>query len=62
MDDWITTEEAAKLSGFNLQHVRRLAREGKIVARKWGKDWMIGKSSLLNYIYEKGHGPQRKRS
>ena len=27
---WLTTQEAATLSGYDIQHVRRLAREGKI--------------------------------
>ena len=31
---WLTTQEAATLSGYDIQHVRRLAREGKIGAVK----------------------------
>ncbi len=62
MDDWISTAEASHLSDYNNQHVRRLARNQEIIARKWGKDWMISKSSLLAYLKKKGHGPQRKRS
>ena len=27
---WLTTQEAATLSGYDIQHVRYLAREGKI--------------------------------
>jgi excisionase family DNA binding protein len=38
---WLTTQEAATLSGYDIQHVRRLAREGKIGAVKRGRDWWI---------------------
>jgi len=31
---WLTTQEAATLSGYDIQHVRHLAREGKIGAVK----------------------------
>ena len=42
--DWITTAEAAQLSGYNEQHIRRLARANKIVAEKKGV-----MTDLLNY-------------
>jgi len=35
---WLTTQEAAALSGYDIQHVRRLARQGKIGAVKRGQD------------------------
>jgi excisionase family DNA binding protein len=38
---WLTTQEAATLSGYDIQHVRRLAREGKIDAVKRGRDWAV---------------------
>ena len=38
---WMTTEEAAQLSGYDIQYVRRLARRGKIGAVKKGRDWWI---------------------
>jgi len=49
MADWVTTEEAVRLSGYIIEYIRSLARSGKVKARKWGRDWQIGKSSLLAY-------------
>jgi len=46
---WLTTLDAARLTGYNLEYVRRLVRTKKITARKWGRDWMISKASLLRY-------------
>jgi excisionase family DNA binding protein len=37
LPDWITTQEAANLSGFHPEYVRRLARQGKIGAEKKGR-------------------------
>ena len=41
LPEWITTEEAAELSGYHPEYVRRLARRGKIGAEKKGRDWWI---------------------
>ena len=58
-DEWITTTEAAKISGYHIEHVRRLLREGQINARKWGKEWMVDKNSLREYLEkEKKTGPK----
>ncbi len=35
----MTTQEAAEYSGYDMQHVRRLARQGNIGAVKKGRDW-----------------------
>ena len=35
------TREAAKKLGPSLDHVNLLAREGKIEAKKVGRDWVI---------------------
>ena len=49
-DDWITTTEAARISQYSIVHVRRLAKTGDIVAQKWGRDWMIDRKSLSDYL------------
>ncbi len=49
-EDWITTETAVKLSGYNPLHIRRLAQQGKIKGRKFGPVWQISQKSLLNYL------------
>lgn len=48
--EWITTQEAAKLSGYHPEHLRRLIRQEKIDAQKFGIVWQIDKQSLLDYL------------
>ena len=50
MVDWITTAEASKVSGYHLNHVRRLLRAGEVIGRKWGAAWMVSRESLLKYM------------
>jgi len=47
---WITTQEAAEYSGYDIEHVRRLARQGKIGAVKKGRDWWIDVEQFRAYI------------
>jgi excisionase family DNA binding protein len=66
-DDWITTEDAASISGYHVDHVRRLIREGKVSARKWMRDWQVSRASLLDYISRmeeqgKKRGPRHDRT
>lgn len=49
-DDWITTSDAASLSGFHPEHIRELVREKKIKAQKWSRDWQISRASLIRYL------------
>ena len=48
--DWLTVREAAKLSGYNPEHITRLIREGKIKARKISIVWVVDRKSLLAYL------------
>ena len=51
MPEWITTEEAAELGGYHPEHVRRLARQGKIGAEKRaGHDWWIDRDKFRVYL------------
>ena len=65
-DDWITTTEASKLSGYHPDHIRRLIREGRINAQKFGFVWQVSKSSVLEYLSYQGNigkrrGPKGKK-
>lgn len=55
-DDWITTREAVKLSGYHPVHLRMLIRNGRIKGRKYFVVWQVSRSSLLTYL-----GEQEKR-
>ena len=38
-EKWLTVNEAAELSGYHPEHIRRLIREGKIEAKKFSIVW-----------------------
>ena len=65
-EGWITTEEAAKLTGYVPAYLRRLAGQGQVEARKVGRDWLINRESLLDYKAQMDdlgpakHNPWRK--
>jgi excisionase family DNA binding protein len=49
--EWISVKEASELSGYDVQHVQRLLRQGKVHAeKKGGHDWWIDKASMQAYI------------
>ena len=49
--EWISVKEASELSGFDIQYVRLLTRQGKVSAeKKSGREWWIDKHSLQSYI------------
>jgi excisionase family DNA binding protein len=50
MPEWITTVEAAQVSGYDVQYVRELARAGRIGAEKKGRDWWIDRDKLKEYL------------
>lgn len=45
----LTIQEAARLSGYHPEHIRRLVRQGKIEAKKFSIVWMVDRESLLEY-------------
>ena len=47
---WMTTQEAAEHSGYDVEPVRRLARQGKICAVKKGRDWWIDVEQFTAYL------------
>ena len=56
---WMTTQEAAEYSGYDVQYVRRLARQSKIGAVKKGRDWGIDVeqfTAYLNMMLDSGDG------
>lgn len=49
-EDWITTAEAVTLSGYHIVTVYKLLSSGKVKGQKWGRSWMVSRSSLLAHI------------
>lgn len=58
--EWLTVQEAAKLSGYNPEHIRRLVRESRVEAQKFSIVWMVNRESLLTYL-EKARAKGEKR-
>ena len=50
-DDWITSKEAAEISGYHLTHISWLIRKEHIKARKFGNVWQVDRRSLFAYCH-----------
>lgn len=50
MEDWLTTYEAARISKYELDYIRKLIRAKKITGRKWGQSWQVNRSSLMEFM------------
>ncbi len=50
MPEWITTKQAAELTGYTSDHIRRLIVGGKINGQRWGRDWQVDRKSLMAYV------------
>jgi excisionase family DNA binding protein len=50
--EWITTAEAAELTGYNLEYIRQMIRRGVIEAQKKGRDWWVDRASIEAYADE----------
>jgi excisionase family DNA binding protein len=49
-DDWITTTEAAEISGYHVEYIRKILQTRKVKGQKWGREWQVSRSSLLAHI------------
>lgn len=49
-DEWLTVNEAVKISGYHPEHITRLIRQGKIEAKKFSIVWQVNRNSLMAYI------------
>lgn len=48
--EFITANEAAQYLGYEVQHVRRLLRQGKLDGEKVGRDWIVRRESIARYV------------
>lgn len=60
LDEWLSVSEAAKLSGYHPEYIRRLIRDGEIEARKFSIVWQVRTQSLLDYL-ENAQSKEDKR-
>ena len=60
-DEWITTLQAAKLSGYHPEYLRELIRTKKIYGRKFGVVWQINKQSFIAYLSASKESTDKRR-
>lgn len=58
---WITTIEAAELSGYHPERIRELIRESKIAASKKGNAWWVDSNSLNAYLRAAAKSKDKRR-
>ncbi len=46
----LSLKDAAELTPYSPDYLNLLARKGKLRARKIGRDWLITKSDLFDYL------------
>lgn len=49
-EEWITTNEAAEISGYHPEYIRKLLQAEKINGRKFGPTWQVDKHEFLAYL------------
>lgn len=47
--EWITTSEAAELTGYTSGYFRKAISRGLICGKKRGRDWFLNKAEVLAY-------------
>jgi hypothetical protein len=60
MEDWLTTYEAVRISGYELDYIRKLVRAKIIVGRKWGQSWQVSRESLLEFMKNREQQGQKR--
>jgi excisionase family DNA binding protein len=50
--EWITTAEAAELTGYASAYFRQLIKRGRLQAKKRGRDWFLKRAEVLAYAEE----------
>ncbi len=49
-DDWLTVKQAVDLSGYHIERIRELVREGRVNGRKIVTVWLVSEKSLRAYL------------
>jgi len=56
----ISVKAAAFCSGYNVQYLRRLLRDGKLTGMKLGQTWLIDKRTLEAYLENANHTKDKR--
>jgi excisionase family DNA binding protein len=49
---WVTTTEAAELTGYTADYFRKAIKRGLLHGRKRGRDWFLSKDEVVAYAEE----------
>jgi len=49
LSDWITTTEAAELTGYASAYMRQLILRGRLPGKKIGRDWLLLRKDVLTH-------------
>lgn len=58
MDDVMTTKEAAEILGLAPESVARLVRVGTLKGERFGRAWMVYRSSVDAYLEQNADKPK----
>jgi excisionase family DNA binding protein len=62
LDELISLDEAAKLSGLTADHLRRLVRQGDLWGKKIGRNWVTAEQAVREYLArDRRPGPKRSK-
>ena len=48
-ENYLTSAEVAELLGYHVEHVRSMARAGKLGALQFGRQWVFPKGEVVKY-------------
>lgn len=57
LDDYILVKEAAAITGYHAEYIRRLLRKGTLEGRRVGWSWFIRRESLRTWLQEESKNP-----
>ena len=60
VNNHISAKDAAEISGYSLQYLRRLLRYGKLEGLKIGQVWLIEKTALEEYLEKSVQATDRR--
>ena len=59
INNFISVKSAAYFSGYSLQYLRRMLRNGRLIGIKIGQVWLIDKRSLDAHLQFQQQGDRR---
>jgi excisionase family DNA binding protein len=49
IQEFVTTQEAAKILDYHVEHVRKMLRDGNLKGAKMGHTWLVLRKSVEKY-------------